>query len=213
MASLPPQTAERRALCDLFVSVGPDAPTLCEGWTTYDLATHLVVRERNPLSGPGLVLSGPAAALTARIMAREKARRSYAEMVERVRRGPPPWTAPFDALINTVEYFVHHEDVRRAAGDLTPRPAEETATLDAALWRALGRGSGLMTKPLKGIGLDLVRPDGDVVHARRGSPTATLRGAPGEITLFLSGRGRAAHVEMDGPPEAVERMRAARFGL
>ena len=77
----------------------------------------------------------------------------------------------------------------------------------------LGRGSGLMTKPLKGIGLDLVRPDSEVLHARRGSPTATLRGAPGEITLFLSGRGAAAHVEVGGPPEAVERVRGARFGL
>jgi uncharacterized protein (TIGR03083 family) len=38
--------AERAALCDLFDEVGPDAPTLCAGWTTRDLAAHLVIRER-----------------------------------------------------------------------------------------------------------------------------------------------------------------------
>ncbi len=46
---------ERQGLCDLFVELGPDAPTLCDGWTASDLAAHLVVRERRPDSGPGLV--------------------------------------------------------------------------------------------------------------------------------------------------------------
>ncbi|MGA2521294.1 MAG: TIGR03085 family metal-binding protein [Acidimicrobiales bacterium] len=213
MGPLSPSRTERAELCDLLVAVGPDAPTLCEGWTTNDLAVHLVVRERNPLAGPGLVLSGPAAALTARIMARTKARRSYSELVQRVRSGPPPWTAPFDALINTVEYFVHHEDVRRGGGDDTPRPAADTGVLDTALWRSLERGARLMTRPLGETGLDLVRSDGEVLHARRGTPTATLTGTPGEITLFLSGRTTAARVEAGGPPEAVARLRSAGFGL
>ncbi|MFN7150135.1 MAG: maleylpyruvate isomerase N-terminal domain-containing protein, partial [Microthrixaceae bacterium] len=39
---------ERRQLCDLFDELGPDVPTLCEGWTARDLAAHLVVRERRP---------------------------------------------------------------------------------------------------------------------------------------------------------------------
>ena len=213
MTGLPPQRAEREALCDLFLAVGPDAPTLCEGWRTADLAAHLVVRERNPLAGPGLVMGGAAAALTARITARAKQRHTYEQLVARVRRGPPPWTAPFDAVINTVEYFVHHEDVRRGAGDDTPRPASETGELDAALWRSIGRGSGLMTRPLGGTGLDLVRPDGEFVHARKGAPVAILTGRPGELVLLLSGRGRAAHVEVSGPPDAVEAVRRANFGL
>jgi uncharacterized protein (TIGR03085 family) len=215
MADTAPQRTERAALCDLLVQRGADAPTLCEGWTTADLATHLVIRERNPLAGPGLVMGGAAAALTARIMARTKAAHSYPDLVARVRRGPPPWTAPFDAVINTIEYFVHHEDVRRGAGDHTPRPAADLAALDAALWKSLGRGTGLMTRPLKatGVGLDLVRLDGARIHARTGAPTATLTGSPGEIILFLSGRGGAARVEVGGPPEAVEAVRSAGFGL
>jgi uncharacterized protein (TIGR03083 family) len=35
---------ERNELCDLMLETGPDAPTLCEGWTTRDLAAHLVIR-------------------------------------------------------------------------------------------------------------------------------------------------------------------------
>ena len=53
----PPTLAqkERNTLCDLFVERGSKSPTLCEGWLTADLAAHLVVRERRPDSGPGLV--------------------------------------------------------------------------------------------------------------------------------------------------------------
>src|SRR5690606_1471098 len=40
---------ERAALCDLLSRLGPDQPTLCEGWTTRDLAAHLLLRERRPL--------------------------------------------------------------------------------------------------------------------------------------------------------------------
>ncbi|HLI73824.1 MAG TPA: TIGR03085 family metal-binding protein [Acidimicrobiales bacterium] len=211
--SLPPQRAERAALCNLFERLGPKAPTLCEGWKTVDLAAHLVVRERNPLAGPGLVLGGPFAALTARIMARTVARRSYEQLVARVRSGPPPWTAPFDALINLIEYFVHHEDVRRGSGDSTPRQEAEIADIEVALWRAVERGARLMTRSVKGIGLDLVSSTGPAVTARAGSPRATITGRPGEIVLYLSGRRSAAHVELGGAPEAVAVLREARFGL
>jgi len=213
MGAVPPQRAERAELCDLFLAVGPDAPTLCAGWTAADLATHLVVRERKPAAGPGLVLGGAFAALTARIMARTKAAHSYPELVALVRRGPPPWTAPFDALINLVEFFVHHEDVRRGGGDTAPRPEADVAAVEDALWRSLRRGTRLMTGGVKGIGLDLVRPDGDTVHAKGGVPTATITGRPGEIVLLLTGRAAAAHVELGGPPDAVATLRATRFGL
>ncbi|WP_461013210.1 maleylpyruvate isomerase N-terminal domain-containing protein, partial [Trueperella pyogenes] len=36
---------ERRRLADLLLAKGPDAPTLCEGWFTRDLAAHLWIRE------------------------------------------------------------------------------------------------------------------------------------------------------------------------
>ena len=51
-----PARAERLALCELFVQVGPDAPTLLGEWTTRDLAAHLVVRERRPDAAAGIVV-------------------------------------------------------------------------------------------------------------------------------------------------------------
>jgi len=121
--------------------------------------------------------------------------------------------APFDKVMNLTEYFVHHEDVRRGGGDTTPRPPEDLASVEAALWKSLRRSAKFMTRPLRDLGLDLVTPDGDVIHARPGASTATLTGTPGEIVLFLSGRAAAAHVEVGGPPAAVDAVRDARFGL
>ncbi len=194
--------------------MGPDAPTLCEGWATYDLAAHLVIRERKPLSGPGLVMGGAPARLTARILARAKQDHSYPELVATVRRGPPALLRPFDKAMNLNEYFVHHEDVRRGGGDTTPRTGAEAAPVEDALWtHAPAKRQVHATRPVKEIGVDLVRPDGDVIHARPGTPLATLTGTAMEIVLFLSGRGEAAHVELGGPPEAVAVVRAAGFGI
>ncbi len=61
--STPPDTTARRerlALCDLFLEVGPDAPTLCGDWTARDLAAHLVMRERRPDGAIGIVLGAAA---------------------------------------------------------------------------------------------------------------------------------------------------------
>jgi uncharacterized protein (TIGR03085 family) len=204
-----PHRSERNALCDLLTRVGPAAPTLCQGWTTADLATHLVVRERKPVAALGLVLS-PLAATLHKTMARMSASNSYDSLVAQVRRGPPSLLRPFDAAMNTAEYFIHHEDVRRGGGDTTPRPETDTVEIEEALWKSLGRGS---YKTLGPTGLDLVHRDGRVTHARPGDRTATLTGRPGELTLYLSGRQSAAHVELGGPPEAVAAVQAARFGI
>jgi uncharacterized protein (TIGR03085 family) len=206
---VPPHRSERIALCDLFTRVGPTAPTLCEGWTTTDLATHLVVRERRPLAALGLVLP-PFGTTLRKAMAGTAARHAYDGLVTLVRHGPPVPLRPFDSAMNLSEYFIHHEDVRRGAGDTAPRPAADVADLEESLWRSLGRGSRRALGP---VGLDLIHPDGRVAHVRRGDPTATLSGRPGEIVLYLSGRQSAAHVELGGPSEAVAALGDARFGI
>ena len=203
---------ERLALCDLLTEVGADAPTLCEGWTTFDLAAHLVVRERRPDSGPGLVVSA-LAGWTERVRVGAK-QRGYDRLVELVRNGPPAFS-PFalpgaDAAANTIEYFVHHEDVRRARPGWEPRVLAPEA--DEELWRRVTRGSRMGFRKV-GAGVVLRRPDGATYEARAGSPAVTIEGAAGEIALFSSGRGAHARVELTGDPAALEALAAARLGV
>lgn len=208
----PLDAAERDALCDLFLELGPDAPTLCEGWTTADLAAHLVVRERRPVAAAGIVV-GPLAGLTERAMAGEKTK-GYEAVVARVRGGPPPGPYRFGPLraANVNEYFVHHEDVRRADGR---RPRAGLAELDEALWGSLRRSAWLSLRRLGGgTGAVLVRSGtGERLVARKGEPAVTITGTPGELSLYLSGRRSAAEVTVTGPLEAVRALDAARLGI
>jgi len=115
---------ERLALCALLEKTGPDAPTLCAGWTTGDLAAHLVLREHRPDAAAG-VLSGPLAGYTARVQRRIRERIPFPDLVQMIKSGPPRlsfMSVPgVDEHTNAVEYFVHHEDVRRAAPQWEPR--------------------------------------------------------------------------------------------
>ncbi len=204
--------AERAELCDLLLEVGPDIPTLCEGWTAADLAAHLIIRERRPIAAIGVVVS-PMAGLTERSMSREKSR-PWPEVVERIRSGPPLWWRPIDELANTVEYFVHHEDVRRGDRRAGPRPSSEAR--DEALWGATRRVGSLLGRGVKGAGLDLVWHSGEgerVRSVRKGEPRARLVGAPGELLLYLYGRKDVAAVEIDGDPDAAARVRESELGF
>ena len=212
ISALPPQRAERLALCDLFLERGEHAATLCEGWDAGDLATHLYVREHRPDAAAGLVIP-PLAKHLERVMERTRSSSSFEVLVARVRSGPPAWWRPFDRLANLNEYFVHHEDLRRGGGDNSPRPADEVKDLENALWRVLRQVARLNGRSLRPVGLDLVREDGETIHAVSGQPVATLRGRPGEIALYLSGRKAAAQVDLEGPTEAVDALSAASFGI
>lgn len=208
---------ERAALCDLFLERGPDAPTLCGRWTTADLAAHLVIRERDPRAAPGILIGGRFEATTDRLMARQLERHGYEGTVERVRSGPPPGPfalRPVGRLVNTIEYVVHHEDVRRPAG-LGPRGDDEA--LQRTVWRLLAKASRLLVAPghLGPAGLRLVWPGAEPVDARRAGSEgrATLTGDPVELLLYLYGRRDPAQVRLDGDPEAVDRVRRASFGI
>ena len=200
--------AERVHLCDLLLEHGQAAPTLCEGWLTRDLAAHLFVRERRPAAMPGIVLGGRLGGLTTRSMASALRRFGYSGLVAKVRTGPPLAWRPFDEIANLVEYFVHTEDVRRASPDFVPR---DDAQLDAALWAVLGRVSRLLTRKLKGAGLELERPDGLRIVARAGGPRAVLSGGAQEIVLFLYGRKQVARVSIAG--DGRQAVLDARLGL
>jgi uncharacterized protein (TIGR03085 family) len=201
--------AERHALADLFLEVGPDAPTCCEGWKSSDLAAHLVVRERRPDAGLGLVL--PAAkGYTERVQQGYRDGHTWPVLVEMVRSGPPLPLRPIDEPMNTIEYFVHHEDVRRAQPNWEPR--ELGADLDGALWMRLRRMSRLM---LMGSPTAVVldAPGFGQVRKNGGANVVTVTGPPGELALFATGRNEVAKVDLTGDEVSVERLRQAKFGL
>jgi uncharacterized protein (TIGR03085 family) len=200
--------AERAALCDTLERLGPDAPTLCEGWTTADLAAHLVVRERNPLAAPGIVFGGPFASYTASAMEREKAK-GYDVLLATLRGGPPGSMKSLMAGVNVNENWVHHEDARRANGD-APRPDDPDVA--AVLTRMLKRTAKFGTRRIKPCGLALELAD-EMIIVRAGSPTAVMHGAIGECVLFLAGRREAALVTLEGDPHAIETLRTARLGI
>jgi uncharacterized protein (TIGR03085 family) len=204
---------ERAQLSDLFDELGPEAPTLLEPWTTRDLAAHLVLREHDPLAGPGLVLSGAWGRFAER-RRRALARRDFAGLLAMVRSGPPPgffrigWVR---RVPNLNEFFVHHEDVRRANGR-GPRSNEHA--MDEALWRNVSRARWFLARRLRGAGLELQwAGTSQTVRARRGEPIARITGSPGELLLYLFGRQGAAQVEVSGTAATVEAVRRARFGM
>jgi uncharacterized protein (TIGR03085 family) len=206
-------TVERRKLCDLFDEVGPHAPTLCGDWDTAELASHLVVRERRPDAAAGVVLK-PLAGYTDKVQ-RQIAETPWPQLVDRVRRGPPR-LSPFrfeavDRAVNTVEFFVHHEDVRRARPGWTARDLDVELTDD--LYAALSRGARLLARKSP-AGVELHPSDGrPKIVAKRGAPVVTVRGPVGELTLFMYGRQAHADVEYDGPPDAIASVRTASFGI
>jgi uncharacterized protein (TIGR03085 family) len=203
--------SERRALADLMIQLGPDAPTLCEGWNTRDLAAHLVVRERRPDAAAGLVL--PPLRKHGEAVRAQESLSPYPDLIDRVRQ--PPWWSlvsnPLtDDLANGMEFFIHHEDVRRAQPAWQPRdlPADQ----QAALW---SRAKGIARLSLRRFRAAVVlkAPGYGETTAGAGGSQVRMIGAPGELVLFLSGRQRAARVQVDGPPELTAKLKGARLGL
>ena len=200
---------ERAATADLLAELGPDAPTLCEGWTTRDLAAHLATRERRPDATPGVAV--PAlAGWTERVQA-GYAERPFEELVELVRTGPgrlSPFALPgWDRFFNTTEYVVHHEDVRRAQPGWAPRDLPHQ--VQDSLWRAV-RSRAQLAFRSHGAGVVLRRSDAarSSIVAVKGEPAATVTGEPLELLLYVFGRRDHAVVEVTGDPAAVAALAA-----
>ncbi|MBO0811334.1 MAG: TIGR03085 family protein [Microlunatus sp.] len=205
---------ERIALCDLLAEVGPDAPTLCAGWTTHDLAAHLWIRETDPVGAPG-ILAKPLAGLTERRMAETKARWSYQELVERVRNGPARFSVfalpGVDEPANNTEFFVHHEDVRRA-GEHPQGPRELDREVEEWMWRRLKlMGRAFFRRARVGVVLERMPvtaaepgSEPETIRAQTGTPIVTAVGEPSELMIFANGRTSVAEVKLVGEQDAID---------
>jgi uncharacterized protein (TIGR03085 family) len=208
---------ERTLLCATAQQVGPEAPTLCEGWDVRDLVIHLLVREGHPLAATGIFVK-PLAPLTRRTE-QSLAARDFADLVKRLRHGPPllsPFRVPrLGALANTAEFFVHHEDIRRAQPDWTARTMPPGA--EDTLWRLLRPlAKGTTLKAPTGVVLEREDAPSDrsrVSPAMSGAGDVVVRGRPSELVLFAYGRQDHALVELDGDPDDVTALRNASLGV
>ncbi len=202
---------ERSLLCDLFDELGPHAPTLCEGWDTHHLAAHLYLRESSLVDILKVTVRKAAASVTDEVVSSS----DFGELVDQLRRGPSTWS-PFsipqvERLTGTLEFFVHHEDVRRAQLRWTAR--DLPADAQEEIWSRL-RGFAKIAMRRSPVGVKLARTDAvESAPTAKGGDPVTVRGLPSELALFAHGRISVARVEVDGSDSAVRALHGARLGI
>jgi uncharacterized protein (TIGR03085 family) len=196
---------ERHSFAVDFRAADPDAPTLCAGWTTRHLCAHLVQREH-------AMLHNVWDQVTTKVPGEERFMRrlvddaetpdGYAALVDAFAAGPSRHSlmGRADEALNLVEYVVHHEDLRRGSGPVSPRdlPAAE---LDE-IWR---RARPILKRAYRKapVGVQLAPYGGAVTPARSGPSTVTVAGSPLELILHAFGRRSAADVRVDGSSDDV----------
>ncbi len=215
MIRLPPLSAsyvreERAALCATAREAGPDAPTLCEGWDVKDLVSHLLLREHSLVAAAGIAvpaLSG----LTDKEMRRLK-KEPFDRLLDRLRRHRMTFFAlpPLDAAFNTLEYFVHHEDIRRAQ----PGWRRRTLSVDATdlLWKALKAQGPALVRSTR-VPVAVRRDDtGDSATLLPGADPAVISGPVSELVMYLHGRDQARQLIFTGPEDKVAKVRRSDLG-
>lgn len=193
-----PAAVERRALVRALRAAGPDAPTLCTGWDAQDLAAHLVIRDghldllaRRRVPRPGSHARGD----------RPEVRcLGFEELVDRIEAGVPRWSPArlrvVDDAINTLEFFVHTEDMLRAAEDREER-REVTPAVRATLWRYASQTLFPATARSQHRRVTFLSPGvGAVTHGRRRDPLKIIEGQPEELVLWAFGRTSVADVAL-----------------
>jgi uncharacterized protein (TIGR03085 family) len=208
------RTHERAGFVATLRAVGPEAPTLCTGWSASDIAAHVAVSEA-AFGVPLFVFNGVRRVLPGRLTRRlidgaqssgdrlnERMKaRGWSEVLRRLEGGPPRlFRSGTLAQLRVVEEWIHHEDVRRGAG-LPARTVDPA--FEALLWEA---GTCVARFPEFQVGRQGLELDGGV--GRRfvvGDSPVRVRatGAPSELLLYLAGRGDAAAVSLVGDDDAI----------
>ena len=207
---------ERNALVATMRATGPEAPTLCAGWTTRDLAAHLVVREFRPDAAAGVLV--PVLAARLEELRLREAERPWAELLAKI-EGGAPWYSPLkyaDRVANAAEYLVHHEDVRRAGGDWTRRDFEVddldriwllgTTVARTSLRRVPARVE-LRTPPE----IRLTKP-GTLATGAALAPVVSITAEPVEMLLWAFGRD-AVTVDISGAQQGIDAVHGVSRGL
>jgi uncharacterized protein (TIGR03083 family) len=196
---------ERRSLADMLWGLEPQqwiTPSLCEGWTVHDVASHLLMPLVTPIPrvllamlGSGFNFDRANVKLTDRV-----AQRSNDEIVAGLRanaehRFKPPGLGPEAPL---TDVLVHGQDIRRPLGI---QHVIEPERLRRAMTFVAGKGQSFLPQGrVNGIrfeATDLDWASGEGAAAR----------GPGEaILLALTGR-QVALADLEGPGVDVLRER------
>lgn len=198
--------AEKPALVESLRHADPEAPTLCEGWTTRHLLAHLVQREQDQLANLGdMVVRRPPGQerFLGRLVDCARTPEGYDALVNRFAEGPRRWSAMSWAAetLNLTEYVIHHEDLRRGSEpQAEPRVLPEKE--QRSIWKRLLSITRFVYRRAP-VGVALATLGGDVRQVRKGMPTVVLTGEPVELLLYVSGRREAAQVEVTGSSDAV----------
>ncbi|WP_182354673.1 TIGR03085 family metal-binding protein [Flaviflexus huanghaiensis] len=201
-------TAERQRLLSTIERVGAEAPTLCAGWDTEELLRHLIVREIHPHSQVLSKLPGKATDKYRDTM-EELRGKSFDDLVEIFRTGrqkfSPLKLSPIDQAVNTLEYVIHHEDVRRAQDP--PLGRVLSSDDERSIFNQLRIMAQLLflTAPVRVV---LHSPDfGDItaLATKRHDTTVTVIGNPLELAMFAF--GREADVEFSGDETDITKLK------
>jgi uncharacterized protein (TIGR03085 family) len=210
---MPWAETEKEALAGTLSVTDPDAATLCEGWTARHLLAHLVQREQHPLGSIGDQVSrrppGQEKHL-GRLVTQVGDEDGYQVLLRRFLAGPPRWSPMSWAAdpLNFLEYVIHHEDIRR--GGTTPeRPRVLPQKEVESIWQRLLRFAPLSFRRSP-VGVTLARPGGTSRRVKKGHDGVVVTGEPVELLLYISGRERAAQVEVSGTADAVARFQSWR---
>src|SRR3712207_3345546 len=150
-------------------------------------------------------------------MAEIKQRWEFPELVSKLRSGPARFSVfaipGVDEGANTTEFFVHHEDVRRA-GD-SPQTARDLGPeVEEWMWRRLKLLARAWFRKVP-VGIVLERlgsadaeGEPDTIRAVSGASIVTLVGQPSELLLYAHGRASVAEIKLIGEPESISALTA-----
>lgn len=202
---------ERAALADALAAGGPEVATVLPGWRGEELLEHLILREQRPDLMVGPKLPVPALARRAEEGLSSLRDLPWAERVETFRSGPQKLSPVrlLDGVMNTVEYFVHHEDVRRAQSHWEPR--ELSLEDQAELWSGLRRMARMLVRADAEV--TLVSPQGSIrIPSRARTGAISVHGSAPELLLWAFGRDQA-QVSIQGEDSAVQAAASIKRGF
>jgi uncharacterized protein (TIGR03085 family) len=202
---------ERVAISQLLRKLGPDAPTLCEGWNSFDLLVHLVSRETRPDAAIGLVV--PALSSYTSKVAQDIKSRGFENLITEFEHGPKR-TSFFalpgvDNLANSFEFLIHHEDLLRGQPDYSPRTLDEDDK--KLIWKRFTQSGKLLMRKAK-VGI-IAQSDQGTYTIKSGNSCVTMKGEVIDLLLFAYGRKAHVNIEFEGEESAIRILKETKFGF